>query len=200
MSRRSKTANLLQQDGLARSDNRRTLLLDEAARLFGTRGYDSTSMRDIAAAVGMLPGSLYYHFPSKEDLLVAVYTIGIEQMQEAVLAAVARETDPWRRLEAAAAAHLSTLLDRSGYAAAVVADWPSPATAVRDELVQQRDRYETTFRDLVADLPLGPHQDRQFLRLALLGALNWTLAWYRADGGDTPNTIARRLVAQFRAG
>ena len=198
MSRRPKSATLLQQDGFARPDNRRTLLLDEAARLFGARGYDSTSMRDIAAAVGMLPGSLYYHFPSKEDLLVAVYTIGMEQMLEAVQAATAGETDPWRRLEVAAAAHLGTLLDKSGYAAAVVADWPSPASSVRAELVRQRDRYEATFRDLVADLPLGPHQDRQFLRLALLGALNWTLAWYRPDGDDSPQTIARRLVAQFR--
>ncbi|GGF19318.1 TetR family transcriptional regulator [Aliidongia dinghuensis] len=198
MSRRPKSATLPSSDGFARSDNRRTLLLDEAARLFGARGYDSTSMRDIATAVGMLPGSLYYHFPSKEDLLVAVYTIGIDQMQEAVLAAVARESDPWKRLEAAAAAHLSTLLDTSGYAAAVVADWPSPAGSVRDQLVRQRDRYEETFRELVADLPLGPHQDRQFLRLALLGALNWSLAWYKSNG-DSPETIARRLVAQFRA-
>jgi AcrR family transcriptional regulator len=199
MSRRPKTASLLQQEGIARADNRRTLLLDEAARLFGTRGYDSTSMRDIATAVGMLPGSLYYHFPSKEDLLVAVYTIGIEQMRDAVLAAVARETDPWRRLEAAAAAHLSTLLDKSGYAAAVVAGWPSPATTVRDDLVRQRDHYEATFRALVEDLPLAPHQDRQFLRLALLGALNWSLAWYRPEG-ESPEAIGRRLVAQFRAG
>lgn len=199
MSRRPKSATLLQQDGFARPDNRRTLLLDEAARLFGAHGYDSTSMRDIATAVGMLPGSLYYHFPSKEDLLVAVYTIGMEQMRDAVLTAIADETDPWRRLEAAAAAHLGTLLDKSGYAAAVVADWPSPASSVRAELVRQRDRYEATFRDLVADLPLGPHQDRQFLRLALLGALNWTLAWYR-PGGESPAAIARRLVNQFRAG
>lgn len=197
MSRRPKSENTLQQDGVVRPDNRRTLLLDEAARLFGARGYDSTSMRDIATAVGMLPGSLYYHFPSKEHLLVAVYTIGMDQMLEAVQTAIAPVTDPWDRLEAAATAHLETLLDKRGYAAAVIADWPSSATTVRDELVRARDHYEATFRDLVAAVPLGPHQDRQFLRLALLGALNWTLAWYH-PGGDSPAVIARRLVAQFR--
>ena len=189
---------MLQPDGLARPDNRRTLLLDEAARLFGARGYDSTSMRDIATAVGMLPGSLYYHFPSKEDLLVAVYTIGMERMLEAVLVATRTASDPWDRLEAAAAAHLGTLLDKRGYAAAVIGGFSvNAAPSVRTELVRQRDRYEDTFRDLVAGLPLGPHQDRQFLRLALLGALNWTLAWYR-PGGDDPATVARRLVGQFR--
>ena len=187
-----------QPDGLARPDNRRTLLLDEAARLFGARGYDSTSMRDIATAVGMLPGSLYYHFPSKEDLLVAVYTIGMDQMRDAVLAAIATASDPWDRLEAAATAHLGTLLDKRGYAAAVIGGFSiNAAPTVRTELVRQRDRYEDTFRDLVAALPLGLHQDRQFLRLALLGALNWTLAWY-APEGETPEAIARRLVGQFR--
>jgi TetR/AcrR family transcriptional regulator, cholesterol catabolism regulator len=197
MSRRPKTAAPPPTEGPARPDNRRTLLLDEAARLFGARGYDSTSMRDIATAVGMLPGSLYYHFPSKEDLLVAVYTIGMDQMLAAVAAAIAPLTDPWDRLEAAAAAHLETLLDKRGYAAAVIAGWPGSTAAVRAEMVQQRDRYEAMFRELVAALPLGPHQDRQFLRLALLGTLNFTLAWYR-PGGDSPAAVARRLVAQFR--
>jgi len=196
MPRPPKAVPLPPPDGLARPDNRRTLLLDEAARLFGTRGYDSTSMRDIATAVGMLPGSLYYHFPSKEDLLIAVYTIGMEQMQAAVQSAIAPLDDPWDRLEAASAAHLGTLLDRRGYAAAVIADWPS-AAAVREKLVEERDRYEAIFRTLVAALPLRGSQDRQFLRLALLGALNWTIAWYR-PGGDGPEAIARKLVAQFR--
>jgi AcrR family transcriptional regulator len=58
---------------MPRSDNRLSQILDEAARLFREKGYAATSMRDIAAAVDMLPGSLYYHFAAKEDLLVAVY-------------------------------------------------------------------------------------------------------------------------------
>ena len=55
----------------ARSDNRLPAVLDAAARLFAERGYAAASMRDIAEASGMLPGSLYYHFAAKEDLLVA---------------------------------------------------------------------------------------------------------------------------------
>ena len=191
-------ASLAKAGPEASGDSRRRDIIRAAARLLGEHGYAGTSMRDIAAAVGMLPGSLYYHFPSKEDLLVAVYTIGMEQMRDAVLAAIASNSDPWDRLEAAAAAHLGTLLDKRGYAAAVIGGFSiAAAPSVRTELVRQRDRYEATFRDLVAALPLGPHQDRQFLRLALLGALNWTLAWYH-PGGDDPATVARRLVAQFR--
>jgi AcrR family transcriptional regulator len=67
---------------IPRSDNRLPLILDEAARLFREKGYAATSMRDIANAVDMLPGSLYYHFSAKEDLLVAVYEEGVRLITE----------------------------------------------------------------------------------------------------------------------
>ena len=69
-----------------RSDNRLPLILDVAAKLFREKGYAATSMRDIAAAVGMLPGSIYYHFPAKEDLLVAVYADGVRMISDSVRA------------------------------------------------------------------------------------------------------------------
>src|SRR5580692_7559473 len=74
----------LAQNGVAahaprvtRSGSRLPAILDEAARLFAQTGYHDTSIRDIVRATGMLPGSLYCHFASKEDLLVAVYEQGV---------------------------------------------------------------------------------------------------------------------------
>lgn len=77
-----------------RSDNREQLIRDRAAGLFRQRGYHAASARDIAGAVGMLPGSLYYHFASKEDLLVAVYEEGVRMISEAVTRAAVAERDP----------------------------------------------------------------------------------------------------------
>ena len=57
----------------AHADSRLPQILDHAARLFRTKGFEATSVRDIARAVGMLPGSLYCHFATKEELLAAVY-------------------------------------------------------------------------------------------------------------------------------
>src|SRR5258705_12512514 len=94
-----------------RQDNRRAQLLDAAARLFRTRGFHATSMRDIAKAVGMLSGSIYYHFDSKDEMLLAVYEEGERRVAQAVDAAVVTETSPWRRLEAACAAHLRALIE-----------------------------------------------------------------------------------------
>lgn len=178
-------------------DSRRTQLLDEAARLFGTKGYAHTSMRDIAAAFGILPGSLYHHFPSKDALFEAVYAAGVAQILAAVQQAVAAHTDPWDRLQAASEAHLACLLQHQGQAVAVVSDWTAAHLALREALVPHRDRYEAEFTTLIAALPLRPQADRRALRLALLGALNWTLTWYR-PGRDAPAAVARQLLAVFR--
>ena len=63
-----------------RSNNRNEALLDAAAELFSTQGFRETTMRDIAKAAGMLPGSIYYHHGSKDDLLLAVYAAGVDRI------------------------------------------------------------------------------------------------------------------------
>ena len=179
--------------GSPRADNRLPLVLDAAARLFRDKGYAPTSMRDIAAASGMLPGSLYYHFPSKEALLAAVYGEGVGQITAAVEAALARDDDPWERLERACAAHLEALLSGSDYAQVVVRVRPDDVPEVAAELTAMRDGYERTFAQAIASLPLPRRTDRRALKLLLLGALNWAQTWYR-PGGDSPGVVARRFV------
>ncbi|MFB3089424.1 MAG: TetR/AcrR family transcriptional regulator, partial [Acidiferrobacterales bacterium] len=156
-------------------------------------GYHATSMRDIASAVGMLPGSIYYHFTSKDELLVTVYREGVSRIAERLDAAVAGEKEPWQQLEAACIAHLQTLLDHSDYAQVVIRVLPDDAPAVRVRLAALRDQYEERFKDLVAALDLPAYVDRHYLRLLLLGALNWSQVWYRR-GGDSPRTIAKRFL------
>ncbi len=77
-------------------------------------------MREIAAAAGMLPGSLYYHFPSKDELLLAVYEEGVRRIAERLDAALSEAEPPWARLEAACVAHLEMLLEAGGDYAQVV--------------------------------------------------------------------------------
>ncbi len=178
-------------------DSKRQEILQHATLLFGARGYGRTSIRDIAASVGMLPGSVYYHFASKEALLAAVYEDGINFAIASLNEAITAQRDPWDRLEAAAVAHLRLLLT-GGALAAVVIDGPNQPGAAREELVRQRDRYEAVFRRLTAALPLPPGVQPGPFRLALLGALNWALTWYRQDG-DPPEVVARDLFAIFRA-
>jgi len=182
-----------------RQDNRRQQLLDAAARLFRTHGYHATSMRDIARAVGLLPGSIYYHFPSKDELLLTVYEEGVRRIAERVDAAVAAERQPQQRLQAACIAHLEMLLDQSDYAQVVLRVLPDDAGPLQRRLIALRDQYEMRFKQLVAELELLPQVDRHYFRLLLLGALNWTQAWYR-PGGDAPRAIAIELLRALQSG
>ena len=179
-----------------RQDNRRAQLMDAAAALICRHGYHATSMRDIARATDMLPGSIYYHFASKEALLVAVYAEGVRRIAERVDASVAGAEDPVARLEAACVAHLEMLLADSDYAQVVVRVLPADVPAVGARLTALRDDYERRFRRLVdaLELPVGR---RRYARLTLLGALNGARTWYR-PGGDSPARIARRILACLR--
>ncbi len=177
-----------------RADNRLPAVLDAAAALFAARGYSATSMRDIAEVSAMLPGSLYYHFAAKEDLLCEVYRRGVEELRAGVEAALARARDPWDRLEAACAAHLETILRRSDYAQVLIRVLPSDVPGAADRLRSLRAQYERLFRDLVAALPLPASTDRRTMRMMLLGALNWSRFWFNEAGRETPTSLARKFV------
>jgi len=192
-------AGEIQTNGRApRQDNRRVQLLDAAARLFSQRGFRATSMRDIAKAVDMLSGSIYYHFNSKQDILLAVYAEGARRIGESVDAALARETDPWKRLKAASAAHLNALsVIHQDYAQVMIRTLPQEADDIGVQLRDIRRDYEARFRRLIDELPLPPGVDRHYLRLMLIGALNWSHVWYK-PGGDGPEVVARAFIQTLR--
>lgn len=185
--------------GAPRQHNRRDALLAAAAAVIAARGYDATSMRDIAQEAGMQPGSLYYHYASKDELFVAVHEAAIAAIVAAVEAAVVAHADPWARMEAAAAAHLEALLGSRSTATIVSPDFPVNSAKVRARLVAQRDAYERRFHALVEALPLPRGTDRATVRLMLLGALNWTPRWYRR-GRKSPGEIGRAFVRLLRRG
>ncbi len=181
-----------------RIDNRRIALLDAAATVVREHGYRGASMRDIARRAGMLPGSIYYHFASKAELIGAVYEEGVRRIDAHLAEALAGVDDPWQRLQAACTAHLEMILDRSDYAQVVIRVLPTDVAEHRQRLTALRDRYEAHFRTLVDALPLAPDTDRHALRLLLLGALNWTQTWYQPLDNHPPAQIASRFVTCLR--
>lgn len=182
----------------ARADNRLQELLDATAHLFAERGYAATSTRDIALAAKMLPGSLYYHFASKEQMLVAVYEAGVRELEAAVRGAVARVDQPWPRLEAACRAHLETVLKHSDYAQVLIRVLPQDVPLVAERLNELRAGYEVVWRELVLALPLPAGSDRRALRLMLLGSLNWARFWFDLKGRDSPRVLARKFVGMLK--
>lgn len=176
-----------------RSDNRFVELRDASASLFASKGFHRTTIRDIVKAVGMLPGSLYYHFANKDEVLLAVYAEGVRRIDQSVARAVDSRTGAWAQLEAACIAHLEALLDESAYAKVVVSVHPDTVPSVRPILAGLRDDYESRFVRLLAAFGDASPDDMRIARMLLLGALNWTPVWYRSRG-LSPEAIARGFL------
>jgi AcrR family transcriptional regulator len=179
---------------------RRQVILNSAAQLFSERGYDGTSIRDIAGKAGLLPGSVYHYFPSKEELYVAVHREGIAQVMEGIKTAIADATDPWERLRIACEVHVSRIVE-----GAPVDRIAGRNLAMTDRLnllertTPYRREYENLFRDLIEALPVDEKTDRSLLRLFLLGGMNWVCLWYR-KGMRSPEVIADVMLEMVRAG
>jgi AcrR family transcriptional regulator len=178
--------------------DRRKHIVIEAARLFATQGFDATSMREVASRTGVLAGSLYYYFASKEQLFVEVHTEGMKVLSEAVDRAVEGLSDPWDRLEAAAIAHCRALVEGREMLVLVVPSLPVALAPFRKELVRQRDEYERKFAGIIEECDLPASIDRNILRLHILGALNWIQVWYRAGSALGVDDVARQIIRSLR--
>lgn len=179
--------------------NRWPALLDAAAAHFAERGYHATTMRDIAHAAGVTPGAVYFHVPTKQALLVAVYAEGVDRIIRNVEESIRQETDASLRFRRAIKAHLESILDASAFARVIVRVVPDDVPEVAAELRVLRDRYEVLFRVLISALGLPPGRSPTLLRMLLIGALNWTPVWYRPSRGGL-DAIVDEFVASFGVG
>jgi AcrR family transcriptional regulator len=153
------------------ANDRRQELIDAAASLFATKGFGATTMRDIAAHVGKTPGALYYHFTSKDELLVAVHSHAHQWAERTFTEIDNSAEDPWLRLEKICIVHLEALLERPDYAIVVAGILPSDDKKLRRQVVAVRDEWERRFRELIDELPLKSEDDRKVAgRAAIAGA------------------------------
>lgn len=183
----------------------RARILDCAATMILERGYDATSLRQLADEVGMKAGSLYYHFSSKEELLTAILERGIDVMHDAFDDAERShgDADPYERFNAHVRAHLSALFEHGPYTAAHVVTFRTAPDAVRDALVPARDAYEARWATLLVELQAAGAMRNDVganvTRLALMGAMNSSVEWFDRDRG-TIDTFAEAIARQFWTG
>ncbi|PQA37362.1 TetR/AcrR family transcriptional regulator [Amnimonas aquatica] len=169
---------------VAQSD--RDFVLSSAARLFREQGYDRTTVKEIAEACNMLPGSLHYRYQAKEDILVDLMRLGLEQASIAVTQAVAGATKPAEQLRRGINAHLQMLVSGSDMVYVLLFEWRSLRGEARREMIKLRDRYESLWAAMLKLLAeqgvIRKDMDLELLRLIGLGALNWVATWFREEG------------------
>ncbi|MEW6687824.1 MAG: TetR/AcrR family transcriptional regulator [Pseudomonadota bacterium] len=180
--------------------NRRADLLRVCARLFREKGFDGTTIRDISRAAGMHSGSPFYHFASKQEMLLAVMERGLAEglrRSESVLAARLAPREKFRRL---VRAHLGTILeDGNDFIPVLLYDWRSLTPANRRRVIALKDRYDALWQRLLDELAREGHiaGDARLARLLVLGAVNWAAQWYRPGGRLSLDEIAARTCGLF---
>lgn len=175
---------------------RRREIIRLAARLFAQRGYLGTGMRDIADAAGILGGSLYHHFPSKDVLYLEAHGLALNEAGAKIREEIGRHDDPWNRLRAACITHAEIQCDPVSVTANLMSDLRFLSPDLQQLVIGQRDEFEQLYRDLVGDLPLPAEIDRSIYRILLLEQLNTIPSWYRA-GRLTPSEIGAQIAQIF---
>ncbi|WP_225314253.1 TetR/AcrR family transcriptional regulator [Marinobacter halotolerans] len=175
-------------------------LLREAAGLFRDKGYERTTVRDLAAAVGIQSGSLFHHFRTKEEILKAVMVETIRLNTALMQAAVEAADNNRDKLRALVRAELESINGQTGEAMAVlVFEWRSLSEAARVEVLELRDIYEAIWLDVLDGLREEKVlvADPFVVRRMLTGALSWTVTWYRPDGGLSLDDLTVQVLAMM---
>jgi TetR/AcrR family transcriptional regulator, cholesterol catabolism regulator len=179
------------------ADGREAQLLAIARRLFAQKGFDATSLRDIAEVAQITKAALYYYFPNKDALYERVVIESMDSLLAEVQAAVSRAHTPTEKVRAFLRASADSMEERRDqWVAGSNAFWQAGATGRRGLALRQRDDYERLLRSCIeqgiAGGELRPVDPAVAGRL-LLSGLNQMARWYRADGP----LHAREVIDQY---
>lgn len=180
------------------SDSLRKNLIEKSAALFREKGYDNTTVRDIAAAAGVQAGSWFYHFKTKQDILVAVVEQGMTQSLADIEAISAQTMAPRAAFTRLVQVHLHTLLAPDhDFIAVLLYEWRSLDQPARARIIKLKDRYEAIWNEVIEGLHASGDwaMPGKYDRLLMFGALNWTAQWFKPGAGGDLEELAEQAVA-----
>jgi TetR/AcrR family transcriptional regulator, cholesterol catabolism regulator len=185
-------------------DHRYHEILEGAARLIFQRGYEATSMQEIAEACGLTKAGLYHHIKTKEALLLAIQHYGMDLFDDMVLAKVADIADPVARLRECMARNIALVtLDASKEVLIILHEHQTLTGTARDEINARKKRYvrflESAFRE-ASERGQIRTVDPTLAAFSFLGMVLWTYKWFRAEGKLSPRQLSDGMIDLFFEG
>jgi TetR/AcrR family transcriptional regulator, cholesterol catabolism regulator len=191
------TEQAVQSRGVTRRDE----LLKIAAQLFAERGFRNTTVRDIADAAGILSGSLYHHFDSKESMVDEILQTFQSQLFAAYDDVLASDLSPRQRIEAAVRLSFEAI-DAHHHEVAIFqneADWLSGLgerfAYLADRNAQSRQVWLTLLTDGVASGALNPDVDVELAYRFIRDTVWVAVRWYRPGGGLSAEAVADQYLS-----
>ena len=168
-----------------------------AAQIILRKGYDATSINDIANALGMTKAGLYHYINGKKELLFDIMNFGLDQLEEEVVNPAHSIADPAARLRFIITSH-ARLVTRGDGAITVLVDEITALTPVQYRKITRRkrahfDRLRAVLDTLKAEGMLQD-VDTTVATFSLLGMINWLSRWFRQDGALTEEQVAEEIA------
>ena len=181
-----------------RYDRRQQRVVLEAAKVFAERGYDQTSIQDLADAIGLAAGGLYHYIGSKERLLISICDQLMEPLLDGAAALVEEDAPPAGQLRALVRLWVGHVVEHRDHMLVFqqerhVIERGTQWRGVRSS----RKRFERLVDDVLARVEASGEAafaDRRLAVSALLGMVNQTAQWYRPRGRLSPHEIADGYV------
>jgi TetR/AcrR family transcriptional regulator, cholesterol catabolism regulator len=176
-------------------------ILATAAKIFRQNGYADTSVQDVADAVGILKGSLYYYIDSKEDLLYRVL-LEVHEDARGILDEIAAMTDasPMQKIRTYVRRHVEYNVRNVDKVAVYYHDFGLLSTDRKAEIRKQRRTYEDFLETLIKEAQktgeVDPGADPRVMAYCMFGTMNWTYTWYRPSGRVSIPRLAD-MIAEF---
>jgi AcrR family transcriptional regulator len=186
-----------------RSLRRRVEILKSAANAFRTRGYHATSVDDIAQALRMTKGSLYYYFKNKEEILYVCHDHTLDLLLRTLKGIQARDQSPVDKLRSVIVSFVELMTEELHGTAAVTLDLNELSPPLRRKITAKRDRFDHAVRRIIRDgIEKGVFRrvDPKFATFAIMGSINWIPHWFNPEGRADSRAIGEAYADFFVGG
>ena len=174
-------------------ESRADQLLETATLLFKEKGYHNTSMQDLADALGMQKGSLYYYIDSKEELLRELLEQATSILGAHIDEIYAADLSASEKLRRALENHGQAIMDHLNLVTVYLQEYRSLPPERLEEVLVAREHYEERLMQILQDgITSGEFNpvDVKMTVFGFLGMLNWTHQWFSPEGELTSEEIA----------
>jgi AcrR family transcriptional regulator len=186
-----------QKKSTQNSGDRLAEIYRTAAQIILRKGYDATSVNDIANALGMTKAGLYHYINGKKELLFDIMNFGLDELDEEVVRPAQSITDTTARLRFIISNHARLVTRGQGAITILVDEITALAPAQSRKITHRKRTYFDCLRDTVHQLKSeGKLQDvdTTAATFSLLGMINWLSRWFRQDGALTEEQAAEEIV------
>jgi AcrR family transcriptional regulator len=178
------------------TSDRRIEILKSAAAAFRRRGYHGASVDEIASALEMTKGNLYYYFKNKEDILFACHDYSLDLLLALMADVQAEESSPEAKLRRLVLAFVHLILDEL-HATALTLDPEALSLPLLKKIIAKRDQFDHGIRDIIQegiDQGVFTPGDPKLIEFAMMGAINWIPKWFDPAGPQTSDTIGKAFT------